>query len=151
MIRQVLRFLGSISIALLITASGLIFNASELTYAGGLLLALVSSLWLLLRFNPLPDRKELETIRERRRDLIRESRTAVSNFSRRPDKRDFRNWFESTPLFSSLRRHFRREFLSKWNNRRLVIAAGDGPIDPFAKLLLDEIDYLEGKWGLENS
>jgi hypothetical protein len=150
MVKQTLSFLGSVGVALFITAAGFVFNASELTIAGAGLFALVASLWLLLRFNPQPDPKEAETIRERRRELIRETRTLISNHTRRPDERDFRNWFESTALFSGLRRHLRREFLAKWNNRRLLMAS-NGPVDPFAKLLLDEIDHLENKWGLENS
>lgn len=151
MIKKAISFFGSVSLAVFITAAGLIFKANELMYAGGGLLALVASLWLLLQFNPQQDLKDAEIIREKRRQIIRDTRSLVSNHTRRPDERDFRNWFEATPMFAGLRRHLRREFLSKWNNRKLAIVKDDSPIDPFANLLLDELDHLENKWGLENS
>lgn len=151
MIKYGVSFLGSTSIGLLITAVGLAYNTHEVTYAGIGLFALVASGWLLLRFDPRPDPQDKASVRERRRELIRSTRSLVANQAREPDGRDFRNVYESSPFFPALRRHFSSDFLARWNDRRTIIKSEGGPIDPFANLLLDEVDGLERKWNLENS
>jgi len=148
LIQKILGFLASTSIAILLTAAGLYFDATELTYSGGALFVLVASLWLLLRFNPRPDPKEREVIGDRQRQLIRNTRGMISGHTQVPNGRDFRDLFEASGVFPELRQHLSREYLTKFNKRNASISSTGGPMDPFAKLLLDELDRLEKKWGL---
>lgn len=149
MVKQALGFLASTSVGILLTAAGLVFNARELTYFGGALLAVVSSLWLLLRFNPRPDPEREKLIWTDRRELIANARSLIARHTREEaGDIDFRELLERAPLYPRLRKHLSQNYLEQFESGRLVIAS-DGPIDPFASMLMTELDRLESEWRLD--
>lgn len=131
------------------TAAGLVFQARELTYFGGGLLAVVVSLWLLLRFNPRPDPEKTKAIWDERRDLIAGGRRLIARHTRgEAGDATFRQTLVSAPLYPQLRRHLSSGYLKKFDNGRLGIVS-EGPMDPFASMLMSELDRLESEWNLD--
>lgn len=150
MFKQILGFLGSTSVAILLTAAGLVFQAEELTYFGAGLLAVVGSGWLLMRFSPRPDPEKAKVIWTDRRDLIAGARTLIARHTRKEaGDMDFREFLERAPLYPQLRRHLSSDYLKKFDNHRLAMAS-EGTMDPFATLLMAELDRLESHWGLDS-
>ena len=149
MIKQALGFLASTSVGILLTAAGLVFDARELTYFGGVLLASVVSLWLLLRFNPRPDPEKARLVWADRRELIADSRRLIARHTRgEAGDTSFRQLLVSAPLYPKLRKHLSAAYLEKFDNGRLAIAS-NGPMDPFASMLMRELDRLESEWHLD--
>jgi hypothetical protein len=151
MLRQVLGFLGSTSVAILLTAAGLVFNADQLTYFGGGLLAVVASAWLLLRFNPRPDPEKARVIWTERKDLIANARTLIARHTRgEAGDTPFREFFVGLPVYAQLRRHLSAAYLKDFDNLRLGVAS-NGAMDAFAAGLIIELDRLESEWELDRA
>jgi hypothetical protein len=151
MLKQVLGFLASSSVAILIAAAGLYFDVAQLAYFGGGLLAVVASTWLLLRFNPRPDGARAKAIWEDRRDLIDAARTLVARHNRgEAGGKSFRDFLEAAPLYPRLRRHLSRAYVADLENRRMTFA-NSGNMDHLAFRLIEELDRLETKWGLDRA
>lgn len=89
-----------------------------------------------------------ERLKAARRTLVADTRAYVARFTQTPRGRDFRDNFESTTIYPEIRPHLSPEFKQTFNNRRLSMSSSGGPMDPFAKLLLDELDRLEQEWKL---
>lgn len=151
MLKQILGFFGSTSVAILLTAAGLVFKADQLTYFGGGLLAVVASGWLLLRLNPRPDPERARVIWSERKDLIASARTAVARHTRKEaGDTQFREFFVGLPIYAQLRRHLSASYLKDFDNLRMV-AVSNNAMDAFAAGLLEELDRLESEWGLDRA
>lgn len=90
----------------------------------------------------------VERLKAARRTLVGDARAYVARFTQTPRGRDFRDNFESTTIYPEIRPYLSSEFKASFNNRRLSMSSSGGPMDPFAKLLLDELDRLEQEWKL---
>jgi hypothetical protein len=146
--REFLKFLLSLSVAVLVTAAGLVFDALALTYFGLGLIAVTSTAWLVMKLHPAFAKTDVEDL-DRKRELIKEGRQIATRHTQISTEIPFRHYIEGHAVYPHLRPHLGRKFLSDLNNGRIIIAQADGArMDALAERLLNELDRLEAEWGL---
>lgn len=160
MLRTIIGFAGSIGVALVLTALGLIYDATALLYAGVIILALVIVAWLFFWAHPLPQTvvqeagpeaaraaEEARERQERRRQIIDDARKMAARFELMREG----NWTRTTHRaeFLAVRPHLSQAYMDSLNKgvMRIVAVGGEGR-DGNVVDFLKELDRLEREWGL---
>jgi hypothetical protein len=150
--RQIIGAIGSLAVGLLMAAAGLYFDVATLTVAGAILFGLAAVLWLWEwgRQKHVTPQEVDASERDRKRNLIDTGRSFAANYTQgRAGHDTFRSYLESTKSYAALRGYLSNAFLTQLNNPNTVYAmppggSYEGPVEGF----LNELDRLEGEWGL---
>lgn len=149
--RQIIGFICSLAVALLLAAAGLYFDVRTLTLSGVILFCFAAILWLYEWGRPKVKPKELNSAEpNRKRTLIDRARGLVATYSQgNAGKDSFREYLERTQTYAALRGHLSSDFLRKLNAPRAVYAKAEGArYEPLVEWFLDELDRLEREWRL---
>src|SRR5947209_286111 len=142
--KEVVGFVGSIAVNVVLAAAGVLVKGAVLLYAGAIGVALTAILWIWSwAFAPPPKEEDAEKERRsRRRKMLNEAREMVAAHELQ-ERWDWRQSTRYSHAFADIRPHLSAAYLERMVAVRTIEAGPPDLPEPLVSGFLDEMDRLE--------
>jgi len=147
--KEIVGFIGSLAVNVVLAAAGVLVKGDVLLYAGIIGLAMTAVLWIWSwAFAPPPKEEDAEKERRsRRRKILNEARQMAASHELQT-RWDWRQTTRYSHAFADIRPHLSDEYMKRLAAVRTFQATEEGMPEPLVSGFLDELDRLERDWKL---